>query len=472
MKFAISFFTALLIAAGALLFMQYQVYSDQDVPTKDAYTYSQEIEITYRGGKLDIRHHFKNLPDDQVEIIWPATAIDRQCFLESETSCSRLSEDKKVFKAGEKQAQSISYVIPVEGGLTSPKLLKNIFTLLQNGAVGFSTVHISTDSATKGQWVTAVPMIGQQSLSLVNYTMFSGKGVVKDLFWQTGGVVLQKKTDGVSVYTRKGLSAEVSAAIDDVARISDEHIAIIEGTSTLEGHRMLFLPTLTVETVQKQVIMAQMEQQYDFGNSPLWIKHIVAMTISGETYGTPRALQVAETLNQLLDEEMKTDWKERIAQLKGQEISAQVLDEQLTEVLGTYTEYFSMNVDTEETYPFVVNDHRSVYVNGQLADNIDVLLHEGKILYTADTLLQRLGYTTSIGENGYYVNSPTRVFRFPDNKHGFYVFNQRRYNIATSFPLHIVGGDYYIEETWMQRLFLIELLKDDETIQMTTTAQQ
>lgn len=471
MKFAISFFTALLIAVGALLFMQYQVYSSQDIPTNEAYHYSQEIEITYRAGSLDVRHHFKNLPSDKIEIVWPATAIDRQCFLESENSCVRLSEDKTVFEAGEKQAQSISYVVPVEGGLTSPKLLKNVFALLQNGDVKFSTVHISTDNTIAGQWVTGVPIIGQQSLSLVNYTMFSGTGPVRDLFWQTGGVVLQKKTDSISIYATSGLTAEMNDIVNTLAQLSDEHIAVIEGASSIEAHRMLFISDLTIEALQKEVIMTQIEALYDFGDSPLWLKHVVAQAVSGETFGTPRALEVAAQLAELFDEKMRADWVSRMKALEGQSVSAKVLDEQLTAVIGSYTEYFSMNMDTEQTYPFMVHEHRNVYVNGVLAENIDTVLYESRILYKADPLLQSIGYTTSVGPNGYYANSETRTFRFPNSEHGFYVFNQRRYNI-TSAPLQIIAGTYFIEEMWMQRLFLVELTKDDETIQITTTAQQ
>jgi len=69
------------------------------------------------------------------------------------------------------------------------------------------------------------------------------------------------------------------------------------------------------------------------------------------------------------------------------------------------------------------------------------------------------------------VNSETRVFRFPEAEHGFYVFNQRRYN-TTSSPLSVVAGDYYIEEAWLQRLFLVDLQKDEQSIRITTAAQQ
>ncbi len=472
MKVAVSLFTALLVAIGAMLFMQYQVYSDQDIPTNEAYTYSQEIEITYRAGSLDVRHHFKNLPDDELKIIWPSTAVDSQCFLDTEHSCARLSEDKTKFKAGENRSQSISYIIPIEGGLTANKLMKNVFASLQNGDVQFSTVHISTDSTVAGQWVTGLPLIGQQSLALVNYSMFSGKGPIRDLYWQTDSLVLQKKTDTLSLYAKGNISAEISKWMDELPMLTEDHIAIVGGVNQKEeGYRMLFMPELTVDALTKEVLMKQIESSYDFGSSPLWLKQMVAMYLSGETFGTPRAKAVVEEVNGQMSEEQLAQWKKRLKELAGSKINASVLDKELSAVLGTYTEYFSMNVGAEQTYPFVYNDKRNIYIGKEKAKDVKVILYEGKVLYTADTLLHQLGYTTSVGPNGYYVNSETRVFRFPKAEHGFYVFNQRRYN-TTSSPLSVVAGDYYIEEAWLQRLFLVDLQKDEQSIRITTAAQQ
>lgn len=472
LKFALSLFATLSIIIGAMLFMQYQVYSEQDNTTNMKFSYSQEIEITYRKDSLDIRHHFKNLPNDSLEIVWPESAVEPNCFLETEYSCARLNDSKTEFESGENRSQSISYIIPLEGGLTSEKLMNNIYASLKDGSVKFSTVHISTDSSVGGQWVTGLPLIGQQSLALVNYSMYSGTGQIRDLYWQESGLALQKKTDTLSIYANTNISTELGQTVDKLAQFGDEHIAIVQHNNIglQEGYRMVFLPELTTATLQKEVLMAQVESLYTFVDSPLWLKHVIAMNLSGETFGTPRALTVVDTLMNEMTEEQQADWASRIEDLKGKKVSPAILDEELSAVFGNHTEYLSMNVDAEETYPFMFNDKRDVYVNGVLTEEIDVILHEDKVLYTADALLHDIGYTTSLGPNGYYVNSETRLFRFPNAEHDFYVFNQRRYNTKSS-PLSIIASTYYIEETWLQRLFLVDLQKDEESIRITTTAQ-
>ena len=146
--------------------------------------------------------------------------------------------------------------------------MKNVFASLQNGDVQFSTVHISTDSTVAGQWVTGLPLIGQQSLALVNYSMFSGKGPIRDLYWQTDSLVLQKKTDTLSLYAKGNISAEISKWMDELPMLTEDHIAIVGGVNQKEeGYRMLFMPELTVDALSKEVLMKQIESSYDFGSS-------------------------------------------------------------------------------------------------------------------------------------------------------------------------------------------------------------
>ena len=97
-------------------------------------------------------------------------------------------------------------------------------------------------------------------------------------------------------------------------------------------------------------------------------------------------------------------------------------------------------------------------------------MKDGQVLYSAVSILKALGYEAAEGKNGFYVNSETRAFRFPVEP-GFYVFNQRRYN-TVSEPVKKVAGEYFIEESWLQRLFKVELTKSNHRITITTTTEQ
>jgi hypothetical protein len=471
MKIAVSIFSFLAILIGTIGFVQFQVYSNEVDSIEKGYNYSQEVEIVYRGESLDIRHHFKNLPTENISIEWPANSINPNCFIENEHSCSRLSEDFSRFKEGDTRAQSISYVIPLEKGLQSGKLIKDVFATLKNGDVQFSTVHISTEKDVVGQWVTGLPLIGEQNLALVNYMMFSGVGPVKDLYWQAGEFDLHKSTDVLSIYSKTPLSSAFYEKLANVNFLSEEHLAVINGTNVdgIEGYRMLFLPNLTIAQLQQNVVITQLETQYQLDNSPNWIKQLLASYLTGTVFGSDKTKEVAATITaQMTDEQLK-EWKERLKALEGEKVDAYVLDEQLSQVLGASTKYISNSARSKDSYPFLFNDPREIYVDLHKHEDIQAILKDGEVLYAADAFLKALGYDVKVGENGYYVTSETKSFRFPQEP-GFYVFNQRRYN-TVSTPIKTIAGQHFIEETWLQRLFLVELTKSENRITVKTSQE-
>lgn len=474
MKYAISFFGVLLLVISVMLIFQFQVYSDKLESGEGEFSYTQEIEIVYRNNSLDIRQHFKNLPNQTIEIKWPNQAINPDCFMDSENSCKRLNEEKTEFKKGENQTQSLSYIIPLDHGLKSKQLLKDIFVTLQNGKVTYSTVHISTDQEVLGQWVTGLPLIGQQSLSLVNYTMFSGTGPVSEVYWQDGNLKLQEKSDAISIFGKEQIPSSFLKQLKSLKLLNDAHISIVHGENLTgqQGNRILFLKDLSMDSLNKNVILSQVKSLYNFGDSPQWLVEVVASYLTGFAVEDGKSSKIIHTLTNQMTEEQLQDWVNELNKLKGEKISAKVLDDVLSKIFNMHTDYLSLNELSKGVYPFLFNDSRELYVNSHLEDDVNVIFKEDQIFYTADTLLKHLGYDVSIGENGYYVSNETREFRFPKG-YGFYVYNQRRYN-TVSAPIIQIAGDYYIEESWLQKLFLVEINKNDDAIilKAATTLQQ
>ncbi|WP_341301831.1 RNA polymerase II [Lysinibacillus sp. FSL H8-0500] len=475
MKFALSFFSILVLIIAGTLFFQYHAYSSDLEAGGGSFHYSQEIEIVYRENSLDIRQHFKNLPNQKVKIKWPEKAVNPSCFIENEKSCDRLSEEVSYFAKGEIKSQSVSYIIPIEGGLKNKMLLQNIFATLINGEASYSIVHISTDSKVEGQWVTGLPLVGQQKLALVNYVMFSGYGTVHDVYWQAGGLTPQEKTPVISIYAQQAVSQDFLKALENIQFLNDEHIAIIQEKSPVKSHddRLLFLPTLTVEAVEQEVILSQIKSQFTFEDVPEWLLEVMASYLVNDVIGTDKAKKIVQTLNDYMTASQQQAWQDALKNMGDEPITLATMDQHLSQVLGTdvKTSYFTLNAAQEQgTYPLLFEDARSVYVDGTQREDVHVILYEGQTLYTADTLLPYLGYSVGEGEHGYYVNSDNRTFRFPQ-EHGFYVFNQRRYS-TISEPIIKIADRYYVEEAWLQRLFLVELRKEDKQIQVSMQEQQ
>lgn len=473
MKFAMSFFSILVLIITGTLFFQYHAYSSDLEAGNGEFRYSQEIEIVYRENSLDIRQHFKNLPNQKVKIKWPENAVNPSCFIDNEKSCERLSEEVSYFKKGETKSQSVSYIIPIEGGLKDKMLIQNAFATLTNGEASYSVVHISTDSKIVGQWITGLPLVGQQKLSLVNYTMFSGDGTVRDIYWQKGNLKAQEQTPVLSIYARGAISKDLLKSLENIKFLNDQHIAIIQEKNPVKEHdnRLLFMPELTEQAVAQEVILSQIKSQYKFKDSPTWLPEVVASYLVKDTIGSDKAKKIVKTLKEYMTADQESAWQESLDKLGEEPISPALMDDLLSKVLNAKTSYFKLNAaQVNGTYPLLFEDDRNVYVNDVLRKDVHVILSEGQVLYTADTLLPYLGYTVGEGKNGYYINSDNRTFRFPKEP-GFYVFNQRRYS-TISEPIIKIANHYYVEEAWLQRLFLVELQKSDGRINIKMLTQE
>ena len=473
MKFAMSFFSVLALIITGIIFFQYHAYSSDLETGNGDFLYSQEIEIFYRENSLDIRQHFKNLPDQKVKIKWPENAINLSCFMETEKSCDRLSDEASYFAKGEIKSQSVSYIIPIEGGLKDKMLIQNVLATLLNGEATYSIVHISTDSKIAGQWITGLPLIGQQQLALVNYTMFSGNGTIRDIYWQSANLKVQEQSPVLSIYAPGAIAKDFLKSLENLQFLNDQHIAIIQEKNPMKEHddRLLFLPTLTAQAVEQEVVLSQIKSQYKFDNSPEWLPEVVASYLVKDMIGSEKTKEIVATLKEYMTTDQEAAWQEAMNKLGEEPITPASMDDLLTAVLGAKTSYFKLNTEQKNgTYPLFFEDDRDIYVNDALKKDVQFIHYEGQSLYTADTLLPYLGYSATEGENGYYVKSENRSFRFPKEP-GFYVFNQRRYS-TISEPIVKIAGHYYVEEAWLQRLFLVELQKNDGRIQVITQGQE
>ncbi|MET0786978.1 MAG: hypothetical protein ABWY25_09745 [Paenisporosarcina sp.] len=162
-------------------------------------------------------------------------------------------------------------------------------------------------------------------------------------------------------------------------------------------------------------------------------------------------------------------WIDQLKQLKSQALSPILLDEVLTKTLNQKTSFFELNEELgEKHFPLLFEDTRPVYINELEQETMKVIFNDGRVLYSVEPMLSLLGYTLKKGENGYYIENAARAFRFPLIE-PFYVFNERRYEVLSQ-PIEELGGKYYIEESWLIRLFLVDIQKEEGRINISPSA--
>lgn len=466
MKIAFSLFSLLLFMNTIILVLQYQVYSSDDNEQISSYTFTQEVNVTYREGRLVILHDFFSLPNQAVTIDWPLSSENRGCHIEGDVNCSRLSDDLTKFEKGEASRQTISYEIPVQEPLNNQQLWKDVFAFLSDGKAGSSVVHVTDETKVGGMWLTGLPVIGKKTLSLVDYTLFNGMGAIGDLYWQKEILPTVYKDQQLSLYASQPIEEEVrQALITNNTPEINQHISVIETINgeNLHAHRLVFIPSANLPNFEEELIIRSVKGQYTFSAKSIYSLETVASFLTNQAVGTQKSKAMYESLVAYMTKLQKEEWTSQLFESKGQTISPELLDEWLTEILSLKTSFFVMNEQSAtELLPLLFEETRSIFINELENKDMTIIFSNGRVLYSVKPMLSLFGYEMKETTTSFYIQNAARAFRFP-LKEPFYVFNERRYD-ALSQPIEKIGESYYIEESWLIRLFLIDIQKEENQI--------
>lgn len=467
-KVAIILFALLVFVNGIMLTFQYHVYSDKVDDVAQSFDYSQTIDVTYRGNKLIIKHTFMNLPESPVSISWPKHHnTGKKCVKNAAgdaVDCARLDKTMTQFKKGTATTQQLQYTIPLDKGMTSGKLLTDIFATLKHGVVTQTQLHIIDEQRIGGQWFTGLPHVATKQLDLINYSYFSGDGAAYELYWQRTPMKKAFTSDEVTIYGRGIVNEKMQKALSNTAMNNSNHIDIIQTNRLQNGYRILFVKDIHDKRLAEQIAVNQVKQNYTFTGTS-WLPAVVASFLTGDKYGDQKTKEMVTTLDDYMTDAQQQAWKTGLENLEGQKISTAKLDRLLGKTLDSATSYFTMNAKTKNVAPLLFEDSRTIYVNEIEQKEMQVILKDGRVLYAAESLFDTLGYKVKEGSNGYYVSNQTQRYRFPMTS-AFYVYNNKRYDIASQ-PFEVISGNYYIEETWLLRLFGADIQKADKRIDIT-----
>ncbi|TQR07073.1 hypothetical protein [Psychrobacillus soli] len=467
MKFVISFLTMLLVVVNSvLLLFQYHVYSSSLEGEEQSFYYEQEIEIKFTSDRVVVKQHFINLPQEQLTISWPISSENRSCDLKISDSCSRLSDDLTSFEEGESSKQSISYEIPLVDGLTDGQLFSGFLAKIEKGGVSYTTLHITDELKRGGMWISGLPVIGTASLNLIDYTLSDGVGNISDLYWQQEIIPVKYENNTFTVHSNENLSEEVKTQLDKLNIPNSAHMTLLftENKNNIKSSRIAFIAGKDIDSIVDEVIVKNVQLQYGLKEDSSLFAEVVSSFLMESPIGAEKSVWMYETLQNYFTASQLAEWKTALS--KSHPLSAEKLDKLLSEVIDWNTSFFQLNGQAESVkFPLLLEDPRTVYVNGVLQEKMKLLMKDGKILYAAEPLLAELGYTLNDTDKGLYVQNDSRSFRFPIQE-PFYVLNEKRYD-AMSEPFERIGSEFYIEEAWMIRLFLLNLDKQEDRINIT-----
>lgn len=465
MKFISRTFGLLLIINGLLLYMHYSQSGSAASKSEKPVSYAQEIEVINRPDALYVRHHFSGLTDGRYEIVWPEASADRSCYELDATSCSRLDEQMTAITDGEITRQSIMYRIPKAGSMGETMLFTDAFAGLHGASVQSTVLHVTDETGVGGMWVNGLQRIGHKKLDLIEYSIFSGLGKVSDLYWQKESQPLSFEGKRLTVYGGTFDTEVLEEADASLKEIEVDHSTIIisKGKKSVQSPRFIVTETTDIEKVVDQFLVSSMYSRFGIPKDQPIVAEVLASILSNKGTGSDKSRSLFEELTTSLSTEEMSTYVQLLNDMQEETVDASVLDELTKTVTGYGTSFFTKNNrEIKEMYPFLLEEPRQVIVAGVHEPTIRVIIKEGKMLYPAKEILSKAGFEISSNERSLYIDRDDRVLRFP-LRDLFYVLNDRRFTVVAA-PFEVIEGEFYFEEGWLMRLFLFDIEKKEDTI--------
>ena len=474
MKFIVRTFILLLLVNGSLLYMHYNDAGSATATSDFQPIYSQEIEVMNRPDGLYIRHHFTGLSDVRHEIVWPKMSTERSCYLNDGTACSRLNENTTAFVEGESDRQSIMYVIPKNQLMAQSTLFENVFAILDQSDVKVTLLHLTDEMDIGGSWVTGLARIGKKKMDLVDYSLYMDQGVLTDLYWHEEELPVLYDGDRLSVLgpEAKLNIADFEEADSALRNIDAPHstIVIADNAKRVDSSRFIVSEIGETKGIADVFLLANMYATFPLLKEEPLIAEVVASLLSDKIVGSEKARKMVEELGNKLTKKELEQIVENLRNRSGQSIDAVYLDDLIGEVTGFKTSFIINNNEAETGFsPLLLEDPRNITIAGGDSSNVSPIIKEGKTLYPVTRIMQELGYKVSANKQSLYIENSLKHFRFPLNEL-FYVYNERRYNV-NSIPFERIGDEFYFDEATFIRIFLVEINKTDEVIDIVPIAQ-
>lgn len=449
----------------ALLYMHYSQLADASEDPAKKPKYSQEIEVINRTDKLIVRHHFSKLDSSRHEIILPVGSKDPTCFMQTESSCTRINENTTAFLEGEGDNQSISYIIPKQGELGSRKLFKAPFASLRNERPMSTVLHITDETDNGGMWINGLKLVGSKKMDMIEYSLFTGRGQVTDLYWQRIALPLTYEGEHISIYGNGADASLVAEMTDNLKQLKVDHLDMVfDGKSkALESDRMI-ITTGNQSSVYIEAVRKSIRTQYSIPSNEYITADLVASILLGKPAGGKKSNAAYAELQDELTHSQSDSLKSDLEKKSGSKVDAVALDDMIGLSTGKKTSFVQKNVETN--YPLLFEESREVLVGGESVEGLNVIVKGGRTLYPAEKVLSQLGYIVSSNNRSIYIEDDTEKLRF-SLRDPFYVINEKRYTLRET-PFKMIGDDYYFEEDALRRIFQLSIQKSEDVITVTS----
>lgn len=464
LKALIKAFVLLLFFNGLLVYMHYQDANDASAGNPGQTSYDQEIEVTNRSDGLYIRHYFTNLPTGRLEINWPKESEQRTCHVEDSSSCLRLNEEMTAFIEGEETAQAISYVIPKNEVAGDMELLQSVFVKLYEVSPRATVLHMIDEVHSEGMWITGLRQVGHKILPLIEYTLYSGSGIVEDLYWQKQQKPIHYSSEQLTVYGNE-VTEDFEQFEDVLRQLKAPHMALVlnQRDRSIVKNRFSVTAQDQVNQILKQFAISQYYVNYKAEAVDSFTAEVVTALLLENDFKKLFAQEAIRQLENTLTTSQMKQLAEELVKKYGEPMSAEIVDELIEKVIGYKTSFSQKNSQSEQKiYPLFLENPKGIIVGESEKLKKHAIVKSDRTYYPVKEIMEEIGYDVSWNDRSLYIENMENQYRFPVDAH-FYVFNDRRFN-TQSIPFQRIEEDFYFEKAALLRIFRLKIEETAEKI--------
>ena len=114
-------------------------------------------------------------------------------------------------------------------------------------------------------WVSGLPVIGDTSLDLIDYSLSYGHGTITDLYWQKEILPVQYEDNYYSLYSDKEISKDLLEQVKELHYTNSEHVSVLftKNSNNLNTSRIVFIESEDIVSIQRELIVKNVQLKYE-----------------------------------------------------------------------------------------------------------------------------------------------------------------------------------------------------------------
>ncbi len=461
-KVSILMTSGLFIVICVAVLWQWNAFSeDRGKPAERKEETSIVTSVKVESNQLLVKQVFYGLESTrQYQAVIPAQAAEVKCTDSEENPCG-----DGLLPKGEKL--QFEYILKTGPGLSL--LLNDWMIVLKEAAVNKTRIEIIDQYNRKGTWAAGLPLKGFKQTELLRYYVFEGVHSTPSLYWQEKPLFKLNGQKGIDYYISK--KEQVIYEFDSLGTFSDNHLTVVitEDQRAIHGNGLLLVGNmLTEKGIERQLATAFLASKFgtDRGKEG-WTIEALASLVTKQEPETAKSKAMARELANALTTEETAAFVTYFSKERNLDVS--LLDEYLSSIKGMNTKFFLKNSQKGQAgFPMLFTDSRSVIVNGNEKDELEVVIKGKEQLFPLVPTMAALGYKAKIGTdfNAVELSSDNSQYSF-NLKNKTFILDGQSFGILEN-PFQYLNGEWYLEKRWLHAIFKVQISESDERLFLET----